>query len=313
MSLPFDQPTFEQIVSKFHIHQALQIILFRGASVIHRISYTVPQPNGPPLPCFSKVSPPLSHFLPSNLRRPSAYILRTSISTFPDLALSLSYYPTAPHRVYAVFFGLSPNQMSFIHDHLEFAGPAALHPFTLLNAFLDLEKRRRFADVDTYSRRMADLAENWGALTGDSEGVVRTYREVTVLREELEVWRGEVARLEEESKGDFMREMEGGGGRGMGLLEAGGYLRRLGGGYAEKGRVCEGVLQTAGFAFQVVSLSHASRGGRVVADRRVQEVTAMGREDTRTMKAIAVLTMLFLPATFVCVSFPLLLVFALPG
>lgn len=30
----------------------------------------------------------------------------------------------------------------------------------------------------------------------------------------------------------------------------------------------------------------------------------MGREDTRTMKAIAVLTMLFLPATFVCVSFP---------
>lgn len=32
----------------------------------------------------------------------------------------------------------------------------------------------------------------------------------------------------------------------------------------------------------------------------------MAREDTRTMKAIAVLTMLFLPATFVCVSFPLL-------
>lgn len=41
----------------------------------------------------------------------------------------------------------------------------------------------------------------------------------------------------------------------------------------------------------------------------------MGREDTRTMKAIAVLTMLFLPATFVCVSFPLLFppLFALPG
>lgn len=63
MSLPFDQPTFEQIVSKFHIHQALQIILFRGAPVIHRISYTVPQPNGPPLPCFGK--PPLSPPLPT--------------------------------------------------------------------------------------------------------------------------------------------------------------------------------------------------------------------------------------------------------
>lgn len=160
--------------------------------------------------------------------------------------------------------------MGFFHDHLEFAGPAALQPFTLINAFLDLEKRRGFADVDAYSRRMADLAENWGTLTGDSEGVVRTYREVTVLREELEVWRGEVARLEEESggevtrlggesKGDFSREMEVGGGRVMGLLEAGGYLRRLRGGYAEKGRVCEGILQTAGFAFQVVS--YLMRGG----------------------------------------------------
>lgn len=109
---------------------------------------------------------------------------------------------------------------------------------------------------------MADLAENWGALTGDSEGVVRTYREVTVLREELEVWRGEVARLEEESKGDFAREMEVGGGRVMALLEAGGYLRRLGwGGYAEKARVCEGVLQTAGFAFQVVSVPEEVRVG----------------------------------------------------
>lgn len=108
---------------------------------------------------------------------------------------------------------------------------------------------------------MADLAENWGALTGDSEGVVRTYREVTVLREELEVWRGEVARLEEESKGDFAREMEVGGGRVMALLEAGGYLRRLGWGYAEKARVCEGVLQTAGFAFQVVSVPEEVRVG----------------------------------------------------
>lgn len=189
--------------------------------------------------------------------------------------------------------------MGFIHDRLEFSGAATLHPFTLINIFLEIEKKLRFDTITTYGIKMQQLVENV-AVSGDNLALVRICQRVTHLRDQLDLWRGEVVGLREGvEEGEFATKEEGG----RRLLDAGEYLDRLVRGYEAGGRVCGGILQTAGFAFQVVSapLRGGEEGGLVLTRR--QEATAMAREDTRTMKAIAVLTMLFLPATFVCVSF----------
>ncbi|KAK0742738.1 hypothetical protein B0T18DRAFT_413622 [Schizothecium vesticola] len=287
-NLPVKEDTFRDVISKFCVHQAIEIILYRGAHAIFRDHYSVKNgktdkhPKRYPVPCTS-------------------YILRTSISTPPDLALSITYFPTLP-RLYAVFFGLSPKQIGFIHDRLEFAGSAALLPFTFINIFLEIEKKLRFDTITACRTKVHQLVENVD-VSGDNLALVRLCQRVTHLRDQLDLWRGEVVGLRDGvQEGEFAREAEGG----RRLLDAGEYLDRLVRGYEAGGRVCDGILQTAGFAFQVVSVSLIMRrGARDDADEEAQEATAMAREDTKTMKAIAVLTMLFLPATFVCVSFPL--------
>lgn len=152
--------------------------------------------------------------------------------------------------------------MGLIHDRLEFAGPAALYPFTLINIFLEIEKKLRFDTITTHGIKMQQLVENV-AVSGDNLALVRICQRVTHLRDQMDLWRGEVVGLREGvEEGEFAKEGEGG----RRLLDAGEYLDRLVRGYEAGGRVCDGILQTAGFAFQVVSAS--LRAGGLMLTRR---------------------------------------------
>ncbi|KAK1828014.1 hypothetical protein QBC39DRAFT_162048, partial [Podospora conica] len=168
-NLPVEERTFREIVSKLHVHQAVEIILYRGAHAIFCDQYSVK--------CGKKAKHPKAYPVPC-----TSYILRTSITSPSDLALSITHFPSLS-RLYAVFFGLSPEQAGFVHKRLEFAGPAAVYPFTLINTFLEIEKKLRFAAVDAYRNDMRQLVENV-AVSGDSVALVRIAQGVAHLRDQ---------------------------------------------------------------------------------------------------------------------------------
>lgn len=190
------------------------------------------------------------------------------MSLHPDLALSITYFPTVK-RLYAVFLGCQPKQMDTIHYRLGFAGMGALQPFTLINTFLEIEKKHRFDAVTSHSTNMLRLVENFAVSENhdstrygwrneeDPGGLVRICGQVTHLRDQLELWKGEIVGLRECMGNDFPDEMvdplDVAGKKELPLLEPKGYLYRLVREYEARIRVCNGVLATGGLAFQVVS------------------------------------------------------------
>ncbi|KAK5653692.1 hypothetical protein OQA88_8723 [Cercophora sp. LCS_1] len=260
--LPVEEETFKNMVSKLHIHQALHIILNRGAHSICRISYSTGTLENAGIPCVS-------------------YILRTSVALSPDHALSITYFPTAK-RLYALFLGYENTHVETVHQRLEFAGKATLQPFALINIFLEIEKKHHFRLVNDHNYNMLALVGN---LVVSSTDIIDIYKDVLFLRDQLEQWKAEILSFREHMGDDFPKDMpdplDATGKKQLPLLEPREYLDRLVREYDARSRVCEGILGTGGLAFQV-------------------ETANIARMETAKMKAIAVLTMVFLPATFVC-------------
>jgi hypothetical protein len=126
--------------------------------------------------------------------------------------------------------------------------------------------------------------------------------EMRLLRNGLVSWAREVERFRAKAAGEFPRCVK--GDEKYPLLDAAEYLDRTVDEYAAMVRRCEGMLEQASMTFQMVSfdsLYERPRGG-YDANEREQETSSIARQEVNKMKALAILTMIFLPATFVAVS-----------
>lgn len=105
-----------------------------------------------------------------------------------------------------------------------------------------------------YNYQMLALVVNSAV---SSSEIIKIYKDVLFLRDQLEQWKAEILGLREDMGEEFPGEMidplDGEGKRRVPLLEAKEYLDRLVREYDARSRVCEGILGTGGLAFQVVS------------------------------------------------------------
>ncbi|KAK3334084.1 hypothetical protein B0T19DRAFT_420016 [Cercophora scortea] len=270
--LPVSRPIFEKVVAKLHIHQAFQLVIIRGQPIICRLK----QSDN----CIT-------------------YLLRSNSALKRDLALSLTYFNNT-QRTYAAFFGCEQKDITWMQTRFAFTGKTVLAPLTLISAFLELEKMQRFHEVGEYDQEIAELIENFSDETyksqayawvneDDPKDLVRISRKVTYMKNDMEKWKSEITSLKS-NEADFPTAMEmirvgntsstSSPAPKIPLLHAGDYLGRLVSEYEDKIRKCDAMLATVSLAFQMETAGNA-------------------RKEADKMKTVALLTMFFLPATFV--------------
>ncbi|KAK0648507.1 hypothetical protein B0T16DRAFT_408321 [Cercophora newfieldiana] len=266
-----DAETFTRLIETFHVHQATQTIMNRGWAIILRSEDR------------------------SGTDRKIYYNLRTTNSLDHDTALTITHIP-AKRLTYAISLGYTDVQVNTVLGRLEFAEHAALEPFTLINAFIQIEKRYRFEQVelhvDDITRRIKNFSSEIAAaasskskskisrpiLEDDPQNLVGKAGEMRLLTNGLVSWAREMERFKEKVAREFPSCV--GKDEKFPLLDAGEYLDRTVDEYGAMVRRCEGMLEQVSMTFQM-------------------ETSSIARQEVNKMKALAILTMLFLPATFV--------------
>ncbi|GAB1314523.1 hypothetical protein MFIFM68171_04733 [Madurella fahalii] len=215
-----------------------------------------------------------------------AYILRTSNAITRQSAIAITYFPatTVGAKTNAFISGYDKDNLDAFTSHLRSFRHFPSAPSRLIMAFLEVEKAKRFEEVRVAVRDMQkvihDLArEPMGGVPSARRHLKETvdlYFVVHHLRTDgLVAWRDQLKMLRERFAAD---------GSDDDMVE---YLDQLVARYDHRIGRCDMVLQGASLAYQM-------------------ETTQLTRKDTeiaigdgKTMKAIAVLTMVFLPGTFI--------------
>lgn len=175
------------------------------------------------------------------------------------MALSITYFPDKK-KLFAIFFGCDSDQIEFILNSLTTADYAWRYPFTLINAFLNLEKAYRFDQVERCTDQITDLVQSFRLglkmaepsilNEDDPKDLVGFSVEVDLLRNSLSSWTTELRRLRK-CTGDFPKHTE--GPIQCPLQDAEDYLERLIDEYNAKVRQCEALLSQISMTFQMVS------------------------------------------------------------
>ncbi|KAK0725057.1 hypothetical protein B0H67DRAFT_120625 [Lasiosphaeris hirsuta] len=234
------------------------------------------------------------------------YLLRTSNAVTHQTALAITHFPpfqlvntsiVLGARTNALISGISTDDLTKFKAMLH-APPTFPPPAHLITAFLELEKTRRFTEVRIHVRDMQTLIHGLGSEPIGSDpsarrklnNTVDLYFVVQHLRTDgLIAWREQLRAFGARA---FPPTATGGGSDDV-VVMMGEYLEQLGARYDHRISRCDTVLQGTSLAYQM-------------------ETTQLSRKDTeiaigdgKTMKAIAVLTMVFLPGTFIAVRNPL--------
>jgi hypothetical protein len=247
-----------------------------------------------------------------------------------------------------MLLGCSREDTHEVHSRLEYFPNTIWSPFTIIKAFLELERERRFDDVDDKVCAFEEIIYNYGQQPGketrsrprrlldrasramrgkrgsaathkvktggkaeDPKELISLYLEVCHLKNALMAWRAQLSGFAKLARVDF-RPPAGE----QDDIDAEEYLQRMGEEYDIKINKCEMVLQGASLTFQMVRMVptchfvQTSTSLSLLTNRHPQQETAhLSRLDTgialrdgKQMKAIAVLTMIFLPGTFIAVS-----------
>jgi Mg2+ and Co2+ transporter CorA len=274
--LPFARNTFLRLIQNMRLHRALPVILDNGAPTITRV--------------------------PSSFDGSKAYvyILRVEHTMSHHTALTVTHIPGKEgSKVYAVMLGCSTAEMDTAERKLASSRNSAGSPFTLIKIFLELEKKHRFNEVDAKITHFQDTVQNYERLpigTGsldpagrsrnaqDPKNLIGLYLDVCHVKNSLVAWRAQIDDFREYAA-DFPNEAD---------IESAEYLHRLASLYDHKINKCDLVLQGTSLTFQMET-AHLARLDSQLA--RLDTVTSL--HDGKQMKAIALLTMVFLPATFV--------------
>ncbi|KAK9800135.1 putative CorA-like mg2+ transporter protein domain-containing protein [Seiridium cardinale] len=266
---------------------------------------------------------------------PLAYNCRSSASWPYDMAMSATY--VAERRFsWGVYYGCTESFVGKVIDQLEFSESPTFHPLTLSTIFTEHERNRhvdlvddavsglmnRVLDIESSIRRRTSASTSYTSDSKMSASVAETARPSAVtqwlrishLRKGLENWKAEVSTLVEHSS-----KLDENGGDHL-YLPADQHLRtfmvrrsdrtrarlrEIIHEYDDRIRACSIVTDGITFATQLVS--HDTRTNLAIANAtmEISELTVgiskAAQQDSSQMKTIAILTMTFLPGTFVAI------------
>ncbi|PHH71449.1 hypothetical protein CDD80_5278 [Ophiocordyceps camponoti-rufipedis] len=255
------------------------------------------------------------------------YNCRSTASYSGDLALSATFFPETL-TTHAVLFGCDKPLIQQLTSRLSHAEDRILHPMILPTIFAEMERNRQIALVDNATRRLAQrVCEIGSEAAPDSrpeddrkrapqENVIDLWMETSHLRDSLGAFRRQIENMVEHMDeldatlfGDIPKlvmsadDME----RNLSLRNSGvrirSRLRELLDEYDEHIRRCTTLTDGMNLAAQLewnnlgrldaVNIQNISK-----SNLQVVEHTA---KDGRLMKSIAIITVVFLPATFLAV------------
>ncbi|KAL3290707.1 Protein kinase [Colletotrichum asianum] len=303
--LPFSEATWSHVLDIFHVHGSAAKLINRARScVFSRTPLTL---NGTSTPMI-------------------VYNCRSSSSWPEDLALSMTWFPGRKFW-YAIFYGCDKAIENEIAGRIRSSEDAICHPLLLPGIFAELERRRHLKMVrnasDTLMETVTGLNNNHRLASNlsrapkhgvnstpwqDSEQAPGTDREVDPwldivhMKNGLENWKEQLAKMvahadelnttkfshdvsQDPTTQAFHSLMRDNGRR---IKER---LQDIIHEYDEKIRDCNRNLDGMTLANQV-------------AHTKVNmEIASRTKEDSTQMKSIALLTMVFLPATFLATVF----------
>ncbi|KAJ2902947.1 protein kinase [Zalerion maritima] len=300
--LPFEkEKTFRMVAEKFHMHRAVGSILSHGWSTFCRIPFTDEAGDG-----FS-------------------YNLRTQQTWDFDSFISVTYYPQLG-KTFVLCHGFTVGDIQLLRERVlpadtvdsstraGYTTCALFNPFTYLAFFISLERKGRFDIVEQKTAKMQLLVQNFGNVpTGDEaplednamvahrtltspfggpkshdpDDMVGLFLNLGHLKTGLEGWRDQMKAMMPLVKEFAVMERNGDDDSDKNKTDPWAYLQRTIDEYDFMINKCTMVMDGTNLAFQMES-AHWTRRDQDIAIR-----------DGKQMKSIALLTMVFLPATFV--------------
>ncbi|OTB15694.1 hypothetical protein K445DRAFT_366875 [Daldinia sp. EC12] len=272
--LPFSRPTFERILQRFFIHDSISRTIFRNYAAT-----------------FSRTYLPIHN----SLRTALVYNCRSSAHWEDDLALSVTYFPDTG-RTYAVFYGCNNHAagktiMERISNRLiKSSEDSFCHPMLSVGIFAEIERFRMRQLVLSRKTALQDTidklqAHGYGSLTG-SKSHVDPWLNVYAIKNGLECWltvlTGMIVHIDELGQAcDQVNDKINFYNTGRRIKDR---LNEIHSEYLDLIRDCTMIID-----------------GMTLATNLALARDNMG--ESKQMKSIAVVTMVFLPATFVATLF----------
>ncbi|KAI1737669.1 hypothetical protein F4680DRAFT_427568 [Xylaria scruposa] len=290
MYLPFCKKGFDIVFRKFHIHGSIVRTVNRGYPIFSRTLLKLGTPLEPAI----------------------VYNCRTSHEWPGDLALSMTYFPLRKVS-YGVLYGCDAEIKKAILARLHNSEDAACHPLLLIGIFTELERKRQLNLVQDGLDALHDAILNLSMPAGESGNVegdgelstthaIDSWLNIHHLKNSLECWKEQLAKIaahvdelsetwfnlvpsdsdDERTEKCQVREV------GKRIKER---ILEIVCDYDGKIRECVMIMEGMNLATQ---MAHA--GANI-------EIAAAAKTDSSQMKTIALVTMVFLPATFVASLF----------
>ncbi|KAI0593983.1 hypothetical protein F4775DRAFT_575663 [Biscogniauxia sp. FL1348] len=307
--LPFSRDMCPRIVEAFQIHRSISRVINRNTTST-----------------FSAFTYNDTHTGRSVL----VYNCRSSSAWSNDLALSATYCPYKK-RTLAVLYGCCDRSRDKFITRLSTWGFLTYHPLVLPTIFAEVERDRHF---DVLAPMISELVNRVRTIGGadaefspnqpsqkanSSENSIELWLEVSWLKIGLESWRQQIENMishcdtlkqpafdtqnqgvtSHGPKSDELSDME----------DAGTLIRKrlleLQGEYNEKIRTCATVVDCMVLATQLEwnKMARADTKTNLAISNSSLEISKAAKVDGQRMRSIAVLTMIFLPATFVATVF----------
>ncbi|KAI0539599.1 hypothetical protein GGR58DRAFT_227864 [Xylaria digitata] len=277
--LPFSRPIFEDILKRFSIHDSVARTIFRNYTATFSRTYLV-----------SESAPETA----------IVYNCRTSAQWGNDLALSATYFPDTG-SIFAMFYGCNDHSiektiMTRIANRISKSSEDAFsHPMFLVGVFAEIERARMRELVLSAKVALQNVIDalqiNGYRSISHSTSPADPWLNVYEIRNGLEFWAKLLANMI-----SHIEELN----RDQHHSKQGEPFRRTG--RRIKDRLEEIHLEYEGLVKDC---------DRIVDGMTLATSLALARDnmnDGKQMKAIALLTMIFLPATFVATFFSMTLV-----
>jgi hypothetical protein len=166
-------------------------------------------------------------------------------------------------ETYALILGYKDAEIANLEKCLQNCKESIFNPFTLMKAFLGIERGHRFKEVDRKIANFEDILQNYGRLPFGADGsgqpqdggegseedpknLIGLYLEIYTLKIRLMAWSTQIAGLKKYTS-DFLSLTAG-----RPDIDPEEYLQRMVDEYEVKINKCEMVLQGASLAFQMV-------------------------------------------------------------
>ncbi|WQF78785.1 hypothetical protein CDEST_03799 [Colletotrichum destructivum] len=296
--LPFSRPSWLQIMEKFHIHDSVARLINRNTAAE-----------------FSR-----SQMSPSNLEGLAiVYNCRSSASWPGDIALSVTWFPER-WKWYAVFYGCDNATAKNIEHRLNNCEDATCHPLILLGMFAELERRRQISLVDKGSLDFLSAVSSLNSTnhqlddseyaspvassagSHDNSLAIDPWLKLSHLKNGIQNWKDQLLKMV--THADELNEsyLKSDPNSTVTVNEFRSQMRRIGGRIKDR---LEDIIRDCD---EQMRKCQTNLDGIILADQMAHTqanmiIASRTKVDSSQMKSIALLTMIFLPATFVATLF----------